>query len=98
MTPDAELGHAISASLTRICAHSAFFATLALFARVEQSQQVPTAATDGQRSMSTPTFMPLSPAERDGLLLHEALHAALRRTAAPGVGATQSSGMLPPIL
>lgn len=78
MTPDAELGHAISASLTRICAHSAFFATLALFARVEQSQQVPTAATDGQNIYVNPNFfMPLSPAERDGLLLHEVLHAAL---------------------
>lgn len=78
MQPDPELARAISASLTRICAHSAFFATLALFARVEQSLQVPTAATDGNDIFVNPNFfMPLTPAERDGLLLHEVLHAAL---------------------
>lgn len=78
MQPDPELARAISASLTRICAHSAFFATLALFARVEQSQQVPTAATDGNNIYVNPGFfMPLTAAERDGLLLHEVLHAAL---------------------
>jgi predicted metal-dependent peptidase len=79
MQPDAQLAQAISASLLRLNRTSAFFATLALFARIEASERVPTAATDGQQIYVNPGFFQkLTPAEQDGLLLHEVLHAALQ--------------------
>lgn len=68
----------VSASLLRICQRNTFFATLALFAPVVASSEVPTAATDGRSVYINPAFFdPLSPAQQDGLLLHEVLHAAL---------------------
>ncbi|MBX7213482.1 MAG: hypothetical protein K1X39_05645 [Thermoflexales bacterium] len=78
MTAQTDLQREISATLLRICAHSAFFATLALHAPIKVSQEVPTAATDGKSIFVNPTFWgSLKPGERDGLLLHEVLHAAL---------------------
>ena len=78
MKPDSGLQKQISASLLRVCAHSSFFATLALHARIEASAEVPTAATDGKAIFVNPEFWGgLKPAEQDGLLLHEVLHAAL---------------------
>jgi predicted metal-dependent peptidase len=68
----------VSAALLRICDRSTFFATLALFARVDISARVPTAATDGRDIFVNPEFFgALAPPEQDGLLLHEVLHAAL---------------------
>ena len=78
MKPDPGLQRQISASLLRVCAHSSFFATLALHARIEASAEIPTAATDGKAIFVNPEFWGgLKPAEQDGLLLHEVLHAAL---------------------
>jgi predicted metal-dependent peptidase len=75
---DANTSRAVSAALMRICARSAFFATLALFARFEASERIKTAATDGRTIYLNPHFFgALSPAQQDGLLLHEVLHAAL---------------------
>lgn len=78
MKLDAELQRKISASILRITERSAFFATLALYARFEASQHVPTAATDGRTVFVNPEFWnKLTVAEQDGVLLHEVLHAAL---------------------
>ncbi len=69
---------AVSASLLRLRAKTPFFATLALFARIEPTQRLDTAATDGRDIWINPDFWrQLSPAQADGLLLHEVLHAAL---------------------
>jgi predicted metal-dependent peptidase len=69
---------AVSAALTGICQRNAFFGALALYARVEVSARVATAATDGRDIFVNPGFFGrLSRAEQEGLLLHEVLHAAL---------------------
>lgn len=78
MQPDAELQRRISASLLRITERSAFFATLALYARYEVSRHVPTAATDGRTIFVNQDFLnKLTIPQQDGLLLHEVLHGAL---------------------
>jgi predicted metal-dependent peptidase len=78
MPPDPELARLVSAALVRLGARSPFFAALALFARWEASQRVPTASTDGRDLFLNPEFFQaLTPAEQDGLLAHEVLHAAL---------------------
>jgi predicted metal-dependent peptidase len=78
MTLDQDTARMVSAALLRICDRSTFFATLALFARVDISARVPTAATDGRDIFVNPEFFgALTAAEQDGLLLHEVLHAAL---------------------
>ena len=78
MKLDEELQQKVSASILRITERSAFFATLALYARFEASQHIPSAATDGRTVFINPEFWnKLTAAEQDGLLLHEVLHAAL---------------------
>ena len=78
MKLDAELERKVSASILRITERSAFFATLALYARFEASQHIPTAATDGRTVFVNPGFWnKLTTPEQDGVLLHEVLHAAL---------------------
>jgi predicted metal-dependent peptidase len=68
----------LSASLLRLRAKAPFFATLALFARIEPTEHFDTAATDGRDIWINPNFWRLlSAAQADGLLLHEVLHAAL---------------------
>lgn len=68
----------ISATRLRLRKHAPFFATLALFAEVRFTQQVTMAATDGCTLYFNPNaFNKLSPPQRDGLFLHELLHAAL---------------------
>jgi len=68
----------ISASLVRISTRSSFFATLALFARFQVSDKVPTAATDGRHIYVNPQFLgSLTVGQQDGLILHEVLHDAL---------------------
>lgn len=62
----------------RVTERSAFFATLALYARIEESAQTKTAATDGRTIYVNRSFFEgLTAAEQEGLLLHEVLHAAL---------------------
>lgn len=76
LTPEIE--RIISASLLRLRIKSPFFATLALFARIQATQTLPTAATDGKDIFINPEFLrSLPPPQLDGLLLHEVLHAAL---------------------
>lgn len=74
----AAVDRALSAALLRLRVKQPFFGALALFARYEVTRSVPTAATDGRTVFVNPGFWnPLTPAEQDGLLLHELLHAAL---------------------
>lgn len=69
---------AISASMLRLRMKSPFFATLALFASFQPTQQLATAGTDGKDILFNPEFLlSLPAAQQDGLLLHEVLHAAL---------------------
>lgn len=68
----------VSAALLRLRLRSPFLAALALFARYEVTDRVPTAATDGETVFVNPDFWhPLTAGEQDGLLLHEVLHCAL---------------------
>jgi predicted metal-dependent peptidase len=78
MELDPTTARMVSASLLRMCQRSAFFAALALFARFQASEQIPTAATDGRDVFVNPAFFGgLAPADQDFVLLHEVLHAAL---------------------
>ena len=73
-----ELDRLISGSMLRLRAHAPFFATLALYARFIPSEHTQTASTDGRDVFYNPDFLArLPPHQRDGLLLHEVLHAAL---------------------
>jgi predicted metal-dependent peptidase len=68
----------VSAALLRLRMRAPFFATLALFARVEASAEVAAAATDGRNVFVNPAFFQsLGPPQQDQLLLHQVLHAAL---------------------
>ncbi|MDB5269026.1 MAG: hypothetical protein JWP58_2066 [Hymenobacter sp.] len=74
----APLDRTLSAALLRLRLRSPFLAALALFARYEVTDRVPTAATDGETVYVNPDFWnPLPAGEQDGLLLHEVLHCAL---------------------
>jgi predicted metal-dependent peptidase len=82
---DPAMAELVSASLMRLSQRSAFLTALALFARFQASTQLPTAATDGRDVFLNPEFFArLAPPERDGLLLHEVLHAALLHVARRG--------------
>jgi predicted metal-dependent peptidase len=69
----------IISSLAVAASHEVtFFRELALFTRVQATQTLPTAATDGQDIFINEEFVQsLSSPQVDGLLLHEVLHAAL---------------------
>lgn len=68
----------LSGAMIRLRTRTPFFAALALFARMEIREDVPTAATDGRDVFWNPKFLrSLPPAEVSGVLLHEVLHAAL---------------------
>jgi predicted metal-dependent peptidase len=72
------LDRLISAALLRLRMRTPFFATLALFARIEPSESVEAAATDGRSVFVNPTlFQSLTAPQQDELLLHEVMHAAL---------------------
>lgn len=76
----------ISASVIRLRTKSPFFATLALFARFINAPHYQTAATDGKDIFYNPEFfLALPPAQLDGVLLHEVLHAALLHVPRRGV-------------
>jgi predicted metal-dependent peptidase len=85
MELDPATARMVSASLLRMHGRSAFFTALALFARFEISQEIPTAATDGRTIFVNPSFFGgLAPGEQDAVLLHEVLHAALLHVARRG--------------
>lgn len=68
----------LSAAQLRLRVKHPFFASLALFAKVQITESVDTAATNGRDIFFNPAFLErLSPTEVDGVLLHEVLHAAL---------------------
>src|SRR5215211_4191649 len=78
MQLDPNTARIVSASLMRMHGRSAFFTSLALFARFEVSFEIPTAATDGRTIFVNPTFFDtLTTGEQDTVLVHEVLHAAL---------------------
>jgi predicted metal-dependent peptidase len=73
-----EADRALRSSMLRLRSRAPFFGTLALYARFLPSEEIPTAATDGQDVYYNPTFVLSLPAPHlDGLLVHEVLHAAL---------------------
>lgn len=75
-----ELERFVSGSLMRLATsdRNPFFGALALMAPLEFTDQIETAATDGERLLFNPAFLAaLGPEERDGLIVHEVLHAAL---------------------
>lgn len=68
----------ISAAQLRLRINHPFFATLALFAKIEVSENIETAATDGKSLFFNETYIAsLSNDEFDGLMIHEILHMAL---------------------
>jgi predicted metal-dependent peptidase len=76
---DPAIAESISAALMRICARNSFFGALVLHARLRASHEIPTAATDGRDIfVNNGFFASLTPPEREAVLLHEVLHAALR--------------------
>lgn len=78
MQPASDVSRLVSASLLRLRMRTPYLATLALFARIHIDAAVPTAATDGRDIFVNEAFFTgLMPAEQDGLLVHELLHAAL---------------------
>lgn len=73
-----EFEQLISASRLRLRMQSPFFATLSMFAHYKVTNKIATAATDGKTIYYNRAFLnTLTPAQQDGLLLHELLHAAL---------------------
>lgn len=74
----ATLDERLSAARVRTRARLPFFGALLLFARVIPTERVDLAATDGKDLFVHPdAVLKLRPAELDGLLIHEVLHAAL---------------------
>lgn len=74
MSPDDR----ISKAVMRVRQKAPFFAVLLLFARIEASRRIPTAATDGRRILFNPDFFAsLKAGETEAVLLHEVLHCAL---------------------
>jgi predicted metal-dependent peptidase len=68
----------VSAAILQLRQRSPFFAALALFARIQMTETVPAAATDGRDIYLNQRFWQgLTPSRRLGLLAHEILHAAL---------------------
>jgi predicted metal-dependent peptidase len=85
MELDVATARAVGAALTRIAQRNVFFGALVLRARLEASERIPTAATDGRDIFVNPAFFNGLPADQqEGLLLHEVLHAALAHVARRG--------------
>jgi len=73
-----ELEQIISSIRLKLRAKSPFFATLFLFTNCKYNSDIPTAATDGKEIYLNPEFfLSLSTSEREGVIMHELLHAAL---------------------
>jgi predicted metal-dependent peptidase len=80
-TPSPKVREKLSASMMRVRQKSAFFQVLASYLKpieVPENDRIQTAATDGLRLYINPTFwLSLTDADRDFVLVHEVLHAAL---------------------
>ncbi len=75
---DSGVPRLVSATLLRLRLRAPYLATLALFARIHVTTEIPTAATDGRDIFVNEAYwMGLTAAEQEGLLVHELLHAAL---------------------
>jgi len=75
---EAKFRRRVSAALLRLRSASPFFASLALFARIELDESAPTAQTNGRDIWFNPDFgRNLGANEFEAVLLHEVLHAAL---------------------
>lgn len=69
---------ALKEARAKIALNHPFFAVLLLNTPVKVTDELPTAAVDGQRMLINPEFfVGLKPAERIGLLVHEVMHLAL---------------------
>jgi predicted metal-dependent peptidase len=78
MKQRSELERQISAAILQLRMRSPFFAALTLFARIQFTNTVDTAATDGRDIFINEHFWRgLKPKERMGIMVHEVLHAAL---------------------
>lgn len=76
----------LSATILKLRQRSPFFATLALFARILESDITPTAATNGRDIfIHRPFWDQLTPAHRLGVFAHEVLHAALLHVPRRGI-------------
>lgn len=74
-----DLSKRLQGALLRIRGDHPFFGTLALFADLRMTDQIPTAATDGKTIWFNPKFIDkLEMPALCGLVAHELLHAALR--------------------
>lgn len=86
MSSVAEIESRLSAAQLRLRMRHPFFATLALFAPVNLTDTIETAATDGKVLYFNPAYLKnLSSAELDGLLIHEVLHMALLHVSRRGL-------------
>lgn len=75
----ADIAGRLKGALLRIRGDHPFFGTLALFAHIQVSDDVPTAATDGRTVWFNPNFVEkLDAPLLCGLVAHELLHAALQ--------------------
>lgn len=75
----ADIPKRLQGALLRIRGDHPFFGTLALFAEIRVSDEVPTAGTDGRTVWFNPQFVErLDPPQLCGLVAHELLHAALQ--------------------
>jgi len=78
VSADSDLELRLSGAQMRLRTRQPFFATLAFFCRQLLRDDIGTAATDGRDVFWSREFLAgLTPAEVDGVLLHELLHAAL---------------------
>ena len=68
----------ISATRIRLRQSSIFFAALSLYAKIEYREDIPIAATDGNKIFFNPKkYFELPYLQRDAVFLHELLHTAL---------------------
>jgi predicted metal-dependent peptidase len=82
----ADINDMIKASMIRIGAKNAFFGALLMFARHIIVDTIETVATDGRDIYYNQRFWrSMTAAERDGVMLHEVLHAALLHVPRRGV-------------
>ena len=81
-----QLNELISATRIRLRQSSPFFAALALYSKIEFTETVPIAGTNGEKIFFHPRkYAELPCLERDAVFLHELLHAALLHPMREGI-------------